>query len=224
MGWRAWTRFGIFALGLALAESAGAANEDPFEQAAKSVNETAARPPGSQRVAGRIASELNATCACARFSDKSVTQQRAQTGWGWGEVLIANRLALAISRRSNTSFTTALGQVTTARQTTGWGAIAKANDLNLGQLQRDVAKSANAVATTASGHGKGQDGVAKAGPGQHGGGQGVAASGRSGGFAGGGDHGGGHASSGGGGHGGNEGHGAGAGSGGGSGGGGGGKK
>ena len=198
MGWHTWTKLGVLALGVALAQSAWAANPDPFEHATKTVNETAARPPGSQQVAGRIASELNAACACTRFSDESVAQQRAQTGWGWGEVLIANRLALAISRQSNTTFATALGQVTTARQTMGWGAIAKANDLNLGRLVSDVTKSANAVASTASGLGKGQGSTAKGGPGPHGGGQGVAASGRGGGPAGGGEHGGGGHGSGGG--------------------------
>ena len=40
--------------------------------------------------------------------------------------------------KSNTTFATALGQVTTARQTMGWGAIAKANQPNLGRLVSDV--------------------------------------------------------------------------------------
>ena len=222
MGGHPWTKLWVLALGVSLAQSAWGANPDPFEHATKTVNETAARLPGPQPVAGRIASELNAACACTRFSDESVAQQRARTGWGWGEVLIANRLALAISRQSNTTFATALGQVTTARQTMGWGAIAKANDLNLGRLVSDVTKSANAVASTASGFGKGQGSAAKGGPGPHGGGgQGVTASERGGGPAGGGEHGGGGHGSGGG-PGGNEGHGGGAGAGGGSGGGGGG--
>ena len=221
MGWHTWTKLGVLVLGVALAQSAWGANPDPFEHATTTVNETATRPPGSQQVAGRIASELNAACACTRFSDESVAQQRAQTGWGWDEVLIANRLALAISRQSNTTFATALSEVTTARQTMGWGAIAKANDLNLGRVVSDVTKSANAVASPASGLGKGQGSTAKGGPGPHGGGQGVATSGRGGGPPGGGEYGGGGHGSGGG-PGGNEGHGGGAGAGGGSGGGGGG--
>src|SRR4026208_39129 len=82
MGWHTWTKLWVLALGVSLAQSAWGANPDPFEHATKTVNETAARLPGPQPVAGRIASELNGACACTRFSDESVAQQRGRTGWG----------------------------------------------------------------------------------------------------------------------------------------------
>src|SRR5262245_46480189 len=187
MTYRVWIGLGLLGLGASIGAPAWGADQDQFDKAAKTVNDAALTSGGAQQVAGKIASELNAACACTTFSGASVTAQRAQTGWGWGETLIANRLALAISQQSNVPFATALGQVTTARQTTGWGAIARANNLNVGQLASGVTKSANAVATAASNPGKGQ-GTGKGGTAQ-GHGAGVAA-GHAGGAAGGGPGGG----------------------------------
>jgi hypothetical protein len=185
------------------------------------VNSAATTSAGSQQVAAKIASELNAACKCATYSASSVTAQRAKTGWGWGEVLIADRLALAISQQAKIPLSTAQGQVTTARQQgMGWGAIAHTNGLNLGSLVSSVEKSANAVANA----GKAGDNAAKgqshgsvaASGGQSNSGQGAGAGAGHGGAGAGGGQGGG----GGGGHGGGGGNGGGGGGGGGAGGGG----
>jgi hypothetical protein len=222
---RRWIGVGLLGLGVLVSGPAWGADPDPFEKPTTTVNNAATTSAGSQQVAAKIASELNAACKCTTYSASSVSAQRTKTGWGWGEVLIADRLALAISQQSKVSFSTALGQVTTARQQgTGWGAIAHTNGLNLGSLVSSVEKSANAVANA----GKAGDNAAKgqshgsvaASGGQGNSGQGAgAAAGHGGAGAGGGQGGGGGAGQGGGGGGG--GHGGGGGNGGGGGGGGG---
>ena len=173
---RMWLGIGVLGLMASIGAPARGADRDPFDKAATTVNDAASTPAGTQQVAGKIAGELNAACACSTFSSESVSAQRAQTGWGWGEVLIADRLALAISQQSKISFDTALGQVTAARaKSAGWGSIAKSNNLSVGQLVSGVTKSADAVASAASSAGKGQGrgNSAKAGVGQSDGNPGV---------------------------------------------------
>jgi hypothetical protein len=168
-----WLGIGLLGLMASIGAPGWGEDRDPFDKAATTVNDAAATPAGAQQVAGKIATELNTTCACSTFSAESVSAQRAQTGLGWGELLIADRLALAISRQSKVSFNTALGQVMAARQQpagqqpAGWGAIAKANNLNVGQLVGGVTKSADAVANAGNNAGKGQGlgNAAKAGTG-----------------------------------------------------------
>jgi hypothetical protein len=189
---RVWLGIGLLGLGAFIGAQAWGADKDPFEKPANTVNSTATTSAGSQQVAGKIADQLNAACACSTFSASSVMDQRAETGWGWGSVLIADLLALAISQQSQIPFETALNQVTTARQQGGgWGAIAKANGLNVGKAVSEAVKSANAVAAGASSSAKGQKQGDLSGPGQHGGGQGHAAAGAGGGHGGGGGQGGG---------------------------------
>ncbi len=155
---RVWIDVGLLGLVASVGAPVWAADHDPFDKAATTVNSAATTSAGSQQVATKIARELNAVCTCTTYSASSVTAQRAQTGWGWGEVLIADRLALAISQQSKIPLSTALGQVTTARQQgMGWGAIAHANGLSLGSLVSGVEKSANAVANA----GKAADNAAK---------------------------------------------------------------
>jgi hypothetical protein len=173
MGSRMWLGIGFLGLMAAIGAPARGEDRDPFDKAATTVNGAATTPASAQQVAGKIASELNTTCACSTFSAESVSAQRAQTGWGWGELLIADRLALAISQQSKISFNTALGQVMAGRQhpagqqPAGWGAIAKANNLNVGQLVGGITKSADAVANAGNnaGKGQGQGNAAKAGAG-----------------------------------------------------------
>ena len=169
---RVWMGVGLLGLGAGVSTPALGADHDQFEKAAATVNSAATTSAGSQHVAAKIASELNATCKCTTYSASSVTAQRAQMGWGWGEILIADRLALAISQQSKIPLSTAMGQVTTARQQgTGWGAIAHANGLNLGSLVSGLEKSANAVANAGkagdnAAKGQKQGSVAAAGGGQ----------------------------------------------------------
>jgi hypothetical protein len=101
-----------------------------------------------------VAQDLNATCQCTTYSPASVAAQRAQNNWGWGEVVIANRLAQALAAellKSQPGLTPAqalaqaTGQVTGARQTMGWGAIAQAHGLKVGEVVSSVEKTAKAV-------------------------------------------------------------------------------
>jgi hypothetical protein len=157
---RRWIGVGLLGLG-ALALVSGPAwgtDSDPFEKPTATVNSAATTSAGSQQVAAKIASELNAACKCTTYSASSVSAQHTKTAWGWGEVLIADRLAIAISQQAKISLSTAQGQVTTARQQgMGWATIAHTNGLNLGSLVSSVEKSANAVANA----GKAGDNAAK---------------------------------------------------------------
>ena len=113
---------------------------------ADSVNAAATTPGGSHQVAARLARELNAAYKCTAYTAAKVTAQRTQTGWGWGEVLIANELAQALSMKLGISLTKATAMVTQDRQQgIGWGQIALANGLNLGGLVSGVERSPNAV-------------------------------------------------------------------------------
>src|SRR5262245_34668755 len=77
---------------------------------------TANTPAGQQKVADRLAHELNSSCQCTAYSAASLSAQRAQTGWGWGELAIANQLAQAISAKTGMSLAAATAQVTAERR------------------------------------------------------------------------------------------------------------
>jgi hypothetical protein len=162
-----WLGIGLIALGAWMGSPAwGADSPDPLEKSAATVNGAATTSAGGQQMAGQIAKELNTSCHCSSFSTASVTAQRAQTGWGWGEILIADRLAQAVSKQSNVSFATALAEVTASRQQgRGWGEIAHSRGVNLGDLVSSVEKSANAVAAA----GKNADKSARGAPSASGG-------------------------------------------------------
>ena len=168
MNRRLWIVVPWLCAGVLIAHPAAswAADPDPdrdLARAATAIDDTARTTAGQQQVAGRVAQELNTSCHCSAFSAASVSAQHAQTGWGWGEVLIADSLALALSQKTGVSFNTALGQVTSARQQgTGWGAIAKAHDLKVGPVVSEVQKSANAVEKAAKAMDKAEDKAAKA--------------------------------------------------------------
>jgi hypothetical protein len=163
-----WTAVWILSASLALAllvPARGETLDEALARHAKAIDARAATPPGQQRVADRVAAELNTACQCAAYSIEAVTPQRAQNGWGWGEVVIANTLAQALVPgivQANPALTPAQAQVqatanvTTARQSMGWGAIAKANGLKVGDLVNSVEKTSTAVTAT----GKSRDATA----------------------------------------------------------------
>jgi hypothetical protein len=141
-----WVGIGLVTLAAWTGSAAWGADDDPLEKSAASVNATAASA-GSQQVGARLASELNAACNCTGYTAAKLTAQRTQNGWGWGEVLIANELAQALSLKLGISLTKATAIITQDRQQDmGWGQIAHANGLNLGRLVSGVERSANAVA------------------------------------------------------------------------------
>ena len=147
----------VFWLAMSLLQPAPAGGEpleDSLAPHAKAIDRTATTPPGQERVATRVAQDLNATCQCTAYTPASVAAQRAQNNWGWGEVVIANRLAQALATgllKSQPTLTPAqalaqaTGQVTAARQTMGWGAIAQAHGLKVGAVVSSVEKTAKAV-------------------------------------------------------------------------------
>jgi hypothetical protein len=134
----------------------------------------AATNSGSRNVAGRLASQLNSSWGRtpAPYSAESLTAQRAETGWGWGSVLIGNRLAQHMAESllaTNPTLTPeeALAQsltaVTAARQAhTGWGAIAKDNGVKLGTLVSSVKHSTESVTGQRTANAQGSKSVDRA--------------------------------------------------------------
>jgi hypothetical protein len=197
-----WVGIGLVTLAAWTGSPAWGVDNDPLEKSAASVNASAASA-GSQQVAARLASELNASCKCSAYTAAKLTTQRTQNDWGWGEVLIANELAQALSLKLGISLTKATAMVTQDRQQDmGWGQIAHANGLNLGRLVSGVERSANAVGaanktaqgnagnsssggTSSGGPGASHSSGSAGGGGQGGGSQGKGAEGHSGGNGGG---------------------------------------
>jgi hypothetical protein len=150
------------------------AESSSLDEHARAVDRTATSA-GSQQVAGRIASQLNDSWGRtpAPYSAESLATQRAQTGWGWGGLLIGNRLAQHMAEArlaANPTLTPeealaqSLAAVTAARQAhTGWGVIAHENGVKLGPLVSSVKHSTEAVTTGArSGHTSGAKTVDRA--------------------------------------------------------------
>ena len=68
---------------------------------AQTIAAAGAGSPGPARVADRIARDLNASWgrSPAPYTAASVTAQRVQNRWGWGETLITNRLAQQMANK-----------------------------------------------------------------------------------------------------------------------------
>ncbi len=154
----------LVAVGLLVAQPSWAWDaDDRFNDAAKAVNGVATTPAGQERVAARLARELNASWGQPAYSAASLSAQRAQTGWGWGELLIADRLAQTISRKDGISLAQATAQVTAARQQgMGRGLIARAHDLKLGGGLNGVQSSAKSIEKAAKAADKLEDKTEKA--------------------------------------------------------------
>src|SRR5262249_2725111 len=95
-----WVGIGLLTVGTWMASPAwGSDTPDPLERSAANVSAAATTSTGSQQVAARMARELNTTCKCTTYTAATLTAQRTQNNWGWGEVLIANNLAQALSTK-----------------------------------------------------------------------------------------------------------------------------
>ena len=155
----------LLGAGILVAAPGDSWSADPDAQLQKSamaVNAAAATPAGQEKVADRLARELNASCKCTAYTAASLSTQRAQTGWGWGELAIANRLAQALSTKTGVSLAAATAQVTAERQQhTGWGAMAKAHDLKVGALVSDIDQVAKSVEMASKTTDKAADKAAK---------------------------------------------------------------
>ena len=149
------------------------ADSSSLEADARAVDQAAATK-GSQNVAGRLASQLNSSWGRTPgpYSAESLTAQRAETGWGWGGVLIGNRLAQHAAESllaANPTLTPeealaqSLAAVTAARQAhTGWGVIAKDNGVKLGALVSSVRHTTESVTGQRTGHPQGPKTVDRA--------------------------------------------------------------
>ena len=139
------------------------ADSSSLDADARAVDRAAATS-GSQNVAGRLASQLNNSWGRtpAPYSAESLTTHRAETGWGWGGVLIGNRLAQHMAESllaTNPTLTPeealaqSLAAVTAARQAhTGWGVIAQDNGVKLGALVSSVRHTTESVTGHRTGH------------------------------------------------------------------------
>jgi hypothetical protein len=146
-----------------------------LKQHAHAVDQAAATQ-GQARVAGRLADQLNASWshAPAPYTVESLAAQRAQHGWGWGELAIANLLAQHVARElmaANPALTPAqalalaFDQVVAERLAgNGWGLIGQNHGMTLGKLVSGLQRSAAAVtAGAASAGGKATGKTAKEG-------------------------------------------------------------
>jgi hypothetical protein len=118
---------------------------------AAAIERTAGEPDGERVVLGHLSRKLN-------MSAETLRAQRAQTGLGWGDVFIANRLAL----ETKAAFETLVAEMRSGQD---WESVARAHGADLERLQTDVRASEEAVeqrsedksphATTVPGSGKG---------------------------------------------------------------------
>ena len=162
----------IIALGVLIALGTGVAPVLAQDVSAKldehvgTINRMAQTPKGEEAVTAQLSTELGIPAS-------TLEAQRAQTKLGWGELLIANRLA----QKTGRSFDQVVSEF---RSGTGWGKIANEHNVNLGQLVSDVRRSAQAVeaegrrgergrSSAASDPGGGKPSVSeRPGPGSHG--------------------------------------------------------
>ena len=138
--------------------SAAPGTQSPAEAApptlarrAAAIDRTAEEPDGERVVLGHLSRKLN-------MSAETLRAQRAQTGLGWGDLLIANRLAL----ETGVSFETLVAEM---RGGQNWESVARVHGADLARLQTDMRASEEAVeqrsedksphATTVPGTGKG---------------------------------------------------------------------
>jgi hypothetical protein len=127
----------IIAIGLIVSLGMGASPGLAEDSSAKlhdhvsAINRAAQLPRGEEVVAGRLSKDLG-------IQVSTLESQRAQTKLGWGELLIANRLA----QQTGLSFDQVVGEFRSGK---GWGKIANERNVNLGQLVSDASRSAQAV-------------------------------------------------------------------------------
>jgi len=98
---------------------------------AAAIERTAGEPDGERVVLGHLSRKLN-------MSAETLRSQRAQTGLGWGDVFIANRLAL----ETQTPFEALVAEL---RGGQSWESVARAHGADLERLQADMRASVDAM-------------------------------------------------------------------------------
>ena len=143
--WKFVVVLAVSGLGTLASPSWGAEPDARLAKAEAKVDATAATPVGSQEVAADLARELNKSCKCTAYSAASLTAQQAQTGWSWGEILTADRMAQAVGKKTGMPLANATALVVSQRQQgLSWGQIAQADGVKLGKVAKDVDKLAKA--------------------------------------------------------------------------------
>jgi len=98
---------------------------------AAAIERTAGESDGERVVLGHLSRKLN-------MSAETLRLQRAQTGLGWGDLFIANRLAL----ETQTPFETLVAEL---RGGQSWESVARAHGADLERLQADMRASEDAM-------------------------------------------------------------------------------
>jgi hypothetical protein len=107
------------------------ASPPTLAERAAAIERTAGEPDGERVVLGHLSRKLN-------MSAETLRAQRAQMGLGWGDLFIANRLAL----ETQTPFETLVAEM---RGGQDWESVARAHGADLQRLQTDVRASEEAV-------------------------------------------------------------------------------
>ena len=123
----------------------------PLAERAAAIEAAAEEPDGERVVLGHLSRKLG-------MSAEALRAQRAQSGLGWGDLLIANRLSL----ETHAPFEALVAEMRGGRD---WESVARAHGADLERLASDVRTSEETVeqhaedkgphATTAPGSGKG---------------------------------------------------------------------
>jgi hypothetical protein len=98
---------------------------------AAAIERTAGEPDGERVVLGHLSRKLN-------MPAETLRSQRAHTGLGWGDLFIANRLAL----ETQTPFETLVAEL---RGGQSWESVARAHGADLERLQADMRASEDAM-------------------------------------------------------------------------------
>jgi hypothetical protein len=98
---------------------------------AAAIERTAGEPDGERVVLGHLSRKLN-------MPAETLRSQRAHTGLGWGDLFIANRLAL----ETQTPFETLVAEL---RSGQSWERVARAHGADLERLQADMRASEDAM-------------------------------------------------------------------------------
>ena len=118
----------------AVAVGAGLALSDELptlEERAAAIDRAAQEPDGDRVIVGHISRKLGLPVEALR-------RQHAQTGLGWGEILIAHRLG----SETGLTFEQVVAEFRGGRT---WGDIARDHNADLGRLVSDVQQSQEAV-------------------------------------------------------------------------------
>ncbi len=122
----------VVALALALrAGSAWSANPPTLEERAAAIERVLTQPDGARVVIGHISRTLG-------IPSDILQREREQTGLGWGELLIANRL----SKEKGLTFDQAVAEFRSGKT---WEQIARDHHVNLERLDTDVRRSQEVV-------------------------------------------------------------------------------